>query len=462
MGSDEDDDYWNWYLYEEMWDDRVPVNKRDDYEDITESDNQISDYEYYCRKARTCSINGDHSAAIKFYNEVLRLSVSNSEKCDTLCDIAHEYEEIGDYDSAERCWNESCEVASYGTVYIYLAGKGDFLSRRSRYWQAIGAYDDALDALDAQKSMIDSFKLKYYAGIIHSIIASYDELEKDNRKEKYHGELKRAIDRYLREWDYIDDDARARKLSDAAWLAYADFRAVDEALIIIDTAFRISPDRPANDYNRKAIMLDGGFRYDEALKYYDRAISRDKSNAVFLKNKAECILQKIKRNLLFDRIDSHDLDLINDALKILPGGYDNAAYLTAKAEVLGRLDEPVKAKICLALAAKNYDEVDRAEKQLKKLKSSGTYINITGVHYYQHFAPFRQGTVVDLIREQDNPHDPYAIRVEIGGETVGYVANGRHTLINGVKSAGELKNLKSAQAEVQFILLNEWVIAKVI
>ena len=123
MGSDEDDDYWNWYLYEEMWDDRVPVNKRDDYEDITESDNQISDYEYYCRKARTCSINGDHSAAIKFYYEVLRLSVSNSEKCDTLCDIAHEYEEIGDYDSAERCWNESCEVASYGTVYIYLAEK---------------------------------------------------------------------------------------------------------------------------------------------------------------------------------------------------------------------------------------------------------------------------------------------------------------------------------------------------
>ena len=310
--------------------------------------------------------------------------------------------------------------------------------------------------------MIDSFRLKYYAGIIHSIISSYDELEKDNRKEKYHGELKRAIDRYLRERDYIDDDARARKLSDAAWLAYADFRAVDEALIIIDTAFRISPDRPANDYNRKAIILDGGFRYDEALKYYDRAISRDKSNAVFLKNKAECILQKIKRELLFDRIDSHDLDIINEALKILPGGYDNAAYLTAKAEVLGRLDEPVKAKICLALAAKNYDEVDRAEKQLKKLKSSGTYINITGVHYYQHFAPFRQGAVVDLIREPDNPHDPYAIRVEIGGETVGYVANGRHTLINGVKSARELKNLKSAQAEVQFILLNEWVIAKVI
>ena len=67
-----------------------------------------------------------------------------------------------------------------------------------------------------------------------------------------------------------------------------------------------------------------------------------------------------------------------------------------------------------------------------------------------------------MIREPDNPHDPYAIRVEIRGETVGYVANGRHTLIKGVKSAGELKNLKSAQAEVQFILLNEWVIAKVI
>ena len=99
---------------------------------------------------------------------------------------------------------------------------------------------------------------------------------------------------------------------------------------------------------------------------------------------------------------------------------------------------------------------------LKKLKSSETYINITGTQYYKNFAPFREGTIVDLIKEKDNPHDKYAIRVEIDGETVGYVANSEYTLINEVKSARELKYVRLSKAEVQFILFNEWVIAKLI
>ncbi|WP_296785539.1 HIRAN domain-containing protein, partial [uncultured Methanobrevibacter sp.] len=99
-----------------------------------------------------------------------------------------------------------------------------------------------------------------------------------------------------------------------------------------------------------------------------------------------------------------------------------------------QLGEGVKARICQALAAKRYDEADKAEKQLKKLKSTENYINITGTQYYQNFAPFREGTIVDLIREPDNPHDRYAIRVEIKGETVGYVANNPYTLIKEVKN----------------------------
>ena len=73
-----------------------------------------------------------------------------------------------------------------------------------------------------------------------------------------------------------------------------------------------------------------------------------------------------------------------------------------------------------------------------------------------------RGGVVDLIREPDNIHDRDAIRVEIGGETVGYVANSTRTLIECVKSASDIKNTRSTQAEVQFILFNEWVIAKLI
>ena len=79
----------------------------------------------------------------------------------------------------------------------------------------------------------------------------------------------------------------------------------------------------------------------------------------------------------------------------------------------------------------------------KKLKTSQIYIIITGTQYYQNFAPFSEETIVDLIRESDNPHDRYAIRVEIKGETVGYVANNQYTLIKEVKSARDLKHSQS-------------------
>ena len=106
--------------------------------------------------------------------------------------------------------------------------------------------------------------------------------------------------------------------------------------------------------------------------------------------------------------------------------------------------------------------MDKAEKQLQKLKPYETYINITGIHNYRGFEPFKEGTIVDLIKEPDNPHDRYAIRVEIKGETVGYVANSQYTQIREVKRAIEIKDTTSRYAEVQFILLKEWVIAKLI
>ena len=161
-------------------------------------------------------------------------------------------------------------------------------------------------------------------------------------------------------------------------------------------------------------------------------------------------------------IKPHDLDLINEALKILQDDIDNGPYLKTKGDILNQLGDPVKARVCYALAAKDYDKVDEAEKQLEKLKPTGTYINITGIHYYQDFAPFKEGVIVDLIREPDNPHDPFAIRVEINGETVGYVANNKYTLIKEVKSAAAIKDSNATQAIMQFILFGEWVIAKLI
>ena len=104
------------------------------------------------------------------------------------------------------------------------------------------------------------------------------------------------------------------------------------------------------------------------------------------------------------------------------------------------------------------------EKIIGVLPSSDAYKNniLKAKVDVSEFSKYFRSTIVDLIKEPDNPHDKNAIRVEVNGETVGYVANSKYTLIKEVKSATDIKNNLSTQAEVQFILFNEWVIAKLI
>ena len=441
------------------------IRYEDDEKGKKSSDSHISKREYFSRQARSCSIRQDYSTAIEFYKEALKNSFQNREKCEMLSAIADEYEAIGDYDSAEFYWNRCCEVDlydRYDTVYIYLAKKGDFLYRRGRYGEAISLYEEALNELNGVKdSQFNSLRLRYYARIVYYIIDSYDQLGKDNQKKKYHDELRHAIAKF-RKGQYHGPEFTAHYLCETAWNLSELDSITDEALMIIDSAIEIHPDCPADYYNRKAIILDRGWRFDEALKYYDKALSKGGPDETVLKNKAFCIREKLKRNLLFREVESGDLELIDEAMEMLPEGYDNSEYLFTKSQVLGQLGEPVKAKFCSALSAKNYDKVDKAERQLKRLRSSQIYINITGIHFYKGFEPFKEGTIVDLIREPDNPHDRDAIRVEIDGETVGYVANSMYTVIKEVKSATAIRDTDSTQAKVQFILFDEWVIARLI
>ena len=378
-------------------------------------------------EAESCSRKGDHLNSIKFYRISLKATDDKLDQCSILSSMAREYEEIEDYTSAEEYWERCCETscrAFHGYCYEYIALKGDFLYRRDRFKDAIVTYDEALMELKSLKS-ISFFMLKSYARITHFIISSYRNLGRGDMEEKYHGVLKDAIEGYI-SFEKSDDETKAHYLSRTAWEIYEDEKITDEALILLDRAIELHP--TPKDYERKAIFI--------------RKI--------------------LETSVIVKDITSHDLDMINEALKILPNDRDNAPYLKVKADILDLLGDPVKAKICRALAYKDYDGVDKAEKQLKKLRSGGTCICITGVQYYRNFAPFKEGVIVDLIREPDNPHDMDAIRAEIDGETVGYVANNKYTVIKGVKSAAEIKNTGSTRAKVEFILLDKWVVARLI
>jgi len=413
--------------------------------------------------ARSASLKGDHLAAIIVYNDILK---QFGYSCDVLGFIADEYESMGDYASAEEYWNKCCSAEKYD-IYKFIARKGDFLYRRGRFKEAVDTYEEVFKLMkDVKGRNFTLAMLECYARSSHFIIASYKNLGVENNQEKYHSELKRAVDRYLNSGRDMDGETEAMYMFRTATKIYNKDKIADEAMILLDSAIEIHPDCPADYYNRKAIILDDAFRYEEALKYYDMAIAKDGSDEIILKNRLgcelDCIKSKLETRVTVKDIKPQHLDLINHALKILPDDYDNAPYLKLKSDILRLLGDPVKAKICLAIAYKNYDKVDEAEKQLKKLTPYFRYINITGIHNYRHFAPFKEGVIVDLIKEPDNPYDKDAIRAEIDGETVGYVANSEYTLIKEVKSASDIVHTRLTQAKVMFILFDEWVIAKLI
>ena len=440
-----------------------PLTYDEPDEDEDKKVRKLSDYEYYCRQARTCSIKEDHSTAIKFYKEALK---SAPRKWDVFFAIAGEYEAMGDYASAETYWNKCHETEDGGGTIDgprRIAERADFLYRQDRLEEAVKVYEKALELIKSvEDNRMGPDNLIICARVVHQITLIYNWFGKIYSEDKYYNELKHAIDKYISTQSHYGDEGIAYSLSQKAWELHTDEILTDEALILIDSAIKLHPNPPANYYNRKAIMLQKKHQYDEALKYYNKALAKDRFDEIILNNKAECIKEELDDKILHNEIKPEDLELIDKALEILPKGQDNRSYLFTKAGVLGLLGDGVKERIIKARLVKNYDEVDKAEKQLKKLKSSETYINITGTQNYKHFEPYKEGTVVDLIKEPDNPHDKNAIRVEVNGETVGYVANSKYTLIKEVKSATDIKNNLSTQAEVQFILFNEWVIAKLI
>ena len=69
---------------------------------------------------------------------------------------------------------------------------------------------------------------------------------------------------------------------------------------------------------------------------------------------------------------------------------------------------------------------------------------------------------VDLVRDDDNEHDPDAVAVMFDDKIIGYVANSSYTLIDRVKSASEIRNLISDNSSgvILFIHLGEYIISK--
>ena len=234
----------------------------------------------------------------------------------------------------------------------------------------------------------------------------------------------------------------------------------NEALTLINVAIENSSDS-SEYYNHKATILESLNRYSEASEAYDKSLELNGSDETRI-NKA--LMLYSWANSLNDKKKA--LDIITLAIDIIPDSLESAyreKFWYLKGSILDCLGQSIESRICYMKAEGFTDQIKELESQIEFLKSTTeTLISITGTRFYFGIEIFTPGLTVDLVREPENEHDGDAVRVEIDGETVGYVANSEYTLIENIKSATDIKGMDFKKAEVIFIYMDEYVIAKLV
>ena len=237
-------------------------------------------------------------------------------------------------------------------------------------------------------------------------------------------------------------------------------RRYNEALTLINLSIE-HDELNSEYYNLKGLILQDLHKFRQSLEAFDKSLEIQESEEVMLN----------KVNALYSWANS--LNDKNRALELITQAIENAAYLSMevdmekfwylKGSILDCLGDKIASRKCYMIAENMTDDISQLDKHTEYINTTDdTLICITGTQFYQGLEPFSEGLVVDLVRDSENEHDPDAVRVEVGGMALGYVANSPHTMIEGVKSASEIKNTKFQKAEVKFLYLYEYVIAKLI
>lgn len=236
-----------------------------------------------------------------------------------------------------------------------------------------------------------------------------------------------------------------------------------EALNLIDFVLKLQSDE--NYYNVKAVIYDKLSQFEEADKCYDEALKINPHNHVIRQNKVEMLYSWAKQLWLYPTNNKDALKIINNAINNLDDTIDDNKFWDLKSKILSRMKKPIEAHKCELKSKHQYDKLNKFENKLEYLETTDDIlINVTGIYFYKGITLFKKGLILDLIPEPENEVDSDAIKVELNGEKVGYVANSPNTLIKYAQSATDIKDKieNNHKAEVQFIFLDRYVIAKLI
>ena len=234
----------------------------------------------------------------------------------------------------------------------------------------------------------------------------------------------------------------------------------DDALSEINRILKT--DANYSNWNLKAIILAKLKRYEESVECFDKALSLNPSDEIKL-NKANSIYNWAKVTFFPEGNYEKALRLIDDALNIIPDSEDPSEFYFLKAEILEALNDLAESQKAYLIAYKEFDKLKELENQIEYLNNtSDTLIIITGSYFY-NFTP-EKDIMINLVKQDDNEHDPDAIAVMLNDELIGYVANSPYTLIDEVKSASDIKKLinDNQNAKILFNYLGEYTIAKLV
>lgn len=264
--------------------------------------------------------------------------------------------------------------------------------------------------------------------------------------------------------DYLNIDSNGQTTFKVSQTPKIDYlikeKQFDEALSEINKLLK--NDNDYSNWNLKGIVLDKLSQFEESVECFDKALQLHQDDEIRL-NKANALYNWAKVTFFPEGNYDHALELIDCGLNTLPDSEDPSEFYFLKAEILEAQENLIESQKCYLIAHKEFERLEEFESQTDYLHNTpDTLINIVGSDFYS-FTP-EPGMIVELVKDDDNEHDPDAIAVVFENKTVGYVANSDYTLIDEVKSASSIKNflLDDQKAQIQFVYMGEYVIGKLL
>ena len=235
-----------------------------------------------------------------------------------------------------------------------------------------------------------------------------------------------------------------------------------EALRIIDDALNENPNDFKN-WNAKALILDSLSEYKKAIECFDNALKLNNSDFI-KKDKANTLYNFAKVTFFPEGDYEKAMNLIDYALDNLPEDEDASEYLFLKAEIYESMGMPMETRVYYLKAEGEFEKANQLSAQMEFIKNSDdVLITVSGTNFFKGIDPFENGRIFNLVKQPDNEHDSDAIAIFLADEQVGFVANSQYTLIDGVKSASEIKFIDDNQkAEVVFVFFDRYVIMRLV